>query len=75
MDSPHANIKLTDDCTFKADKSRTKQIFENLFRNAIEHEGEDITVRGGPLPNADGFPVGNSGPMIPKENRDKICDT
>lgn len=28
----------------RADKSRLQQLLENLFRNAIEHGGADVTV-------------------------------
>ena len=35
--------------TVQADKSRLKQLFENLIRNAIEHGGEGVTVTFGEL--------------------------
>ena len=47
-----------------ADKGRLEQLFENLFRNAIEHGGEDVTVRVGQLPA--GFYVEDNGPGIPE---------
>jgi len=75
IESQQATIELADTCTFKADESRTKQIFENLFRNAIEHGGEDVTIRVGTLPDAEGFYVENDGPKIPAADRDRIFET
>ena len=56
--------------TIRADASRLKQIFENLFRNAVEHGGDDVTVTVGGL--ADGFYVEDDGPGIPESKRGDI---
>jgi signal transduction histidine kinase len=45
------------------------QLFENVFRNAIEHAGPTCTVRVGLLP--DGFYVEDDGPGIPEAMREK----
>ena len=39
--------------TVAADRSRVLRLLENLFRNAIEHGGEDVAVRVGPVDDAD----------------------
>ena len=52
------------------DRSRLLQLFENLFRNAIEHAGPDVTIRVGALP--DGFYVEDDGPGIPDDKRDSV---
>lgn len=75
IDSVDAALEIADNCTFRADKARTIQIFENLFRNAIEHGGTDITIRVGTLADADGFYVEDSGPGIPTDIREDIFDT
>jgi PAS domain S-box-containing protein len=49
------------------------ELFENLFRNALEHGGTDITVRVGPLAT-DGFFVEDDGPGIPTTHRDHVLD-
>jgi PAS domain S-box-containing protein len=58
--------------TVQADKSRLKQLFENLIRNAIEHGGEDVAVTVGEL--ADGFYIEDDGSGIPADERETIFD-
>ena len=55
-----------------ADKSRLKQVFENLFRNSIEHGGPDVTVTVGELD--DGFYIEDDGPGISSEEYDDIFE-
>ncbi|WP_331235956.1 PAS domain S-box protein [Natronorarus salvus] len=47
------------------DTRRLERLFENLFRNAVEHAGEEVTVRVGDLP--DGFFVADDGPGVPED--------
>lgn len=58
--------------TVQADRSRLKQVFENLMRNAVEHGGEDVTVTVGEL--ADGFYIEDDGSGIPADERETIFD-
>jgi len=60
----------TDGATVTASEERLRELFENLFRNAIEHAGPDVTVTVGSLP--DGFYVADDGPGIPEQKRDEI---
>jgi PAS domain S-box-containing protein len=53
-----------------ADADRLRQLLENLFRNALEHGGGDVTVTVGPF--ADGFYVEDTGPGIPESERDDV---
>jgi PAS domain S-box-containing protein len=55
-----------------ADGKRLQQVFDNLFRNAVEHVGPGVTIRVGPL--ADGFYVEDNGPGIPEPDRAKVFD-
>jgi signal transduction histidine kinase len=48
-------------------------VFENLFRNAIEHGGADVTVRVGQLDDH-GFYVEDTGPGIPADVRDAVFE-
>ena len=60
------------EAVIEADRSRLKQLFENLFRNAVEHAGEDSTVTVGAL--AEGFYVEDDGPGIPEEDRADVFE-
>ncbi len=75
VESHGATVAVTDDCTFKADERLAKQIFENLFRNALEHGGEEVSIRVGQLADGDGFYVEDSGPGIPPGDREAVFDT
>lgn len=54
----------------EADYDRLLQLLENLFRNAIEHGGEDVTVTVGPLP--DGFYIEDDGSGIAENRRSDV---
>ena len=54
----------------EADSDRLCQLFENLFGNAIEHGGEDVTVTVGLVD--DGFYVEDDGPGIPEDRHAEI---
>jgi signal transduction histidine kinase len=56
----------------QADKSRLQQLLENLFRNAIEHGGADVTVTVGQVDG--GFYVEDDGPGIPIDERDDVFE-
>jgi PAS domain S-box-containing protein len=56
-----------------ADEGRLRQLFENLFRNAVEHGGPDVTVRVGSFEN--GFFVADDGPGVAPEDRDQIFES
>jgi PAS domain S-box-containing protein len=58
--------------TVRGDPTRLGQLFENLFGNAVEHAGEDVTVRVASLP--DGFYVEDDGPGIPADRRDDVLE-
>ncbi|MFB6150449.1 MAG: PAS domain-containing protein [Haloarculaceae archaeon] len=57
-----------------ADAGRLTQLFENLFRNAVEHGGADVTVTLGPLSDAPGFYVEDDGAGIPPAKRDEVFE-
>ena len=58
--------------TIEADYDRLCQLLENLFRNAIEHGGEDVTVRVGDLDS--GFYIEDDGPGIPEDAREEVFE-
>ena len=60
--------------SIEADKDRLRELFENLFRNAIEHGGSDVVITVGLLPDESGFYVEDTGPGIPDENREEVLE-
>jgi signal transduction histidine kinase len=56
----------------QADRGRLRQLFANLFRNAVEHGGSEVTVRVGVTDG--GFYVADTGRGIPESNREKIFE-
>ncbi|MGM0717329.1 MAG: PAS domain S-box protein [Halobacteriota archaeon] len=58
--------------TIHGESGRVLQLFENLFRNAVDHVGPSATVRVGPLDR--GFYVEDDGSGIPADNRDSVFE-
>jgi PAS domain S-box-containing protein len=58
--------------TIDADESRFEELLANLFRNAIEHAGESVTVRVGR--DADALYVADDGPGIDDSVRGRIFE-
>lgn len=56
----------------RADRNYLQRLFENLFRNAVEHGGRDVTVSVGNL--SDGFYVADDGAGIPEEERERVFE-
>jgi len=73
VSTAEATIEIEDEITIKGDRSRLQHIFENLFRNAIEHGGTDVTVRVGEL-DQHGIYVEDTGPGIPEDARKEVFD-
>jgi PAS domain S-box-containing protein len=78
-DSSWANTETKDatlvveaDRTIRSDGSRLEQLFENLYRNAVEHGSDDVTVTVGTLD--DGFYVADDGPGVPEDDRDEVFE-
>jgi signal transduction histidine kinase len=69
-DAPEATL-LTDDrlSEIRADETRLLQLFGNLFRNSVEHGGDDVTVEVGPLADEEGFHVADDGPGFSEKIR------
>jgi len=100
--TPEATLQIDGTAELFGDETRLLQVFENLFRNAVEHGstspdsqarrdavehgGEDVTVRVGPIrtmhtatrvsasDHVDGFYVEDDGPGIPEEQREHVFD-
>ena len=68
-----ATIKIVDETTFQGDPDRVRHVFENLFRNAVEHGGSDVTVRVGSHDHGS-IHVEDDGSGIPVEKRDEVLE-
>ncbi|WP_435065502.1 sensor histidine kinase [Halobaculum sp. EA56] len=62
------------DATVTADRRRLQQLLENLFRNAIEHGGEDVTVTVGVCADRSGFFVADTGPGIDPDMTEELFE-
>ncbi|MBP1924057.1 PAS domain S-box-containing protein [Halorubrum alkaliphilum] len=72
-DAPKATLSADDPLgEIEADETRLLQLFGNLFRNSIEHGGDDVTVEVGPLADEGGFYVADEGPGFSDKQRTEI---
>jgi len=72
VETNQAKLTTNVDRDILADRSRLKQVFENLFRNAVEHAGTDVTVAIGGL--NEGFYIEDDGPGIPSDKHDGVFE-
>jgi signal transduction histidine kinase len=72
VSTPDASLVVETEQTISADSGQLLRLLENLFRNAVEHGGDDVTVRLGST--ADGFYVADDGVGIPVEHRDAVFE-
>jgi signal transduction histidine kinase len=85
-----ASLTVSNELKIEAGEDRLSHLFENLFRNAVEHgsanpdsqtpheSGDDSTgqvaIEVGPLSDAEGFYVEDDGPGIPEDVRAQVFD-
>ena len=74
IETPRATLDIDPDSAVTADRTRLRQLLENLFRNAVEHGGKNVTVTVGVLPEAEGFYVADDGSGIPETERDEVFE-
>ncbi|WP_435183138.1 sensor histidine kinase [Halobellus sp. EA9] len=74
VDTADAELAVETDAAVRADPDRLRHVFENLFRNSIEHAGDDVTVRVGALEDGSGFFVADDGSGIPEGDRDRVLE-
>jgi PAS domain S-box-containing protein len=70
VDTAEATLHLETDMTIHADRSRLRQLLVNLFQNAIDHGGEDVTVTVEQTEN--GFVFEDDGPGIPAGDSEAV---
>jgi PAS domain S-box-containing protein len=73
IDQKQATMEAEDLSAGTADGERLRRLFENLFRNAIEHGGDDVEITVG-MVGEEGFYVADDGPGIPEHKREEIFE-
>jgi signal transduction histidine kinase len=77
--APEATLTIADDAGYvEADPGRLRQLFENLFRNAVDHGGRGVDIvvgvdddRAGPR----AIYVADDGPGVPPDARDSLFES
>lgn len=67
-----ATLEIVDEFGVRADRDRLQHVFENLFRNSVEHAGGEATIRIGRLEN--GFYIEDDGPGIDPDDRERVFE-
>ena len=75
VDTGSGTLRSNVTVTIQADPDRLRQLFENLYRNAIEHGGADVTVRVGRLESRDGFFIEDDGQGIPQPVAEQVLES
>jgi len=77
VETTGAELVVESDQTVRADPERLGQVFENLFRNSLEHGSEsngDVTVTVGSLTDRSGFYVADDGEGIDPDVRGGVLE-
>jgi PAS domain S-box-containing protein len=72
VETAEATLEVDAAGTVEADESRLQTLLENLFRNAVEHGGEDVTVTVASTP--EGFAVADDGAGVPPADREAVFE-
>jgi PAS domain S-box-containing protein len=81
-DGVDIELEVPDAVTIEADETLFKHVFENLVRNAVDHNDPPLTIRVGMLEDLDatdrttaaGFFIADDGDGIPKDDRNDIFE-
>jgi signal transduction histidine kinase len=68
------DVDVDDSVIITADEGRLCELLENLFRNAIDHGSETVSVRIGLVSEGSGFYVEDDGPGIPPEKQTEVFE-
>lgn len=73
VDADDATLSISSDLeAIRADGEAMIQVFDNLFRNAVDHAGNGVRITIGCL--EDGFFLEDDGPGIPKEEQARVFE-
>ena len=74
VDTGTATLEQDWEYAIEGDPDRLRRLFENCYRNAVDHGGETVDVSVGTLDEEAGFYVEDDGPGIPADEREQIFD-
>jgi signal transduction histidine kinase len=72
VETGEATLRIETSQRIKADPGPCQEVLENLFRNAVEHGGTEVTITVGAL--ADGFYLADDGRGIPADERAAVFE-
>ena len=72
IEATEADLDVLDSESFVADHDLVVRLLVNLLQNAVEHGGEDVSIRVGTLPG--GFYVEDDGVGIPPAEREAVLE-
>ncbi|RLM59761.1 response regulator [Halobellus sp. Atlit-31R] len=75
VETDGAGLQVRTDTRLRGDRSQLKRAFENLFRNAIEHGGDDVTVTVGSLTDVDGLYVADDGDGVSSQAAERLFES
>ena len=73
VETANATLSVETELSISADL-RIKQVLENIFRNAVEHGPDTVSIHIDTLASGSGFYIEDDGPGIPPEDREQIFD-
>lgn len=73
IETDAATLQVADSKEFEADPLRIRQVFENLIRNAIDHNDGEVTIHIGTTDA--GVYIEDSGSGVPESNRERIFES
>jgi len=73
VETVDATLDVESAVSIDGDRERLRHVFENLFRNAVEHGGPDVTVRVGRTDDGIVF-VEDDGPGIDHADRERVFE-
>lgn len=72
VDTAEATLEVDDDRVIVGDRDQLLQLFENVYRNSVEHGGHGVAIRV--TGTADGFAIADDGPGVPEAEREAVFE-
>jgi len=68
-------LEIAESARIRCDPNRLKEAFENLLRNASEHNSQPVTVTAGTLPDRSGVYIEDDGKGIPESQQEQVFES